>query len=404
MRVSTNQFYDNSIRAINSQQSALLQVSQQLSAQRKLLSPSDDPVAAGREVALDATLKANEQMLKNQADAKGLLEGTENYLVEAGNTLQLALTRIVQAGGGGLNEENRQSILADLKGLRDQLMGVANTQDENGNYVFAGYKRDSQPFVRNASGVVYQGDAGVRQSQIGPNRVIDVSFSGNYLFGDIPTGRNGLDASAASGNTGSATLTSSTVTDRQAWSAAAAYGPYTVEFGADGAYTVSDRDGAEVGTGTLGEDGQTIDIAGVQIGFSGRPAEGDKLSFGPSRSQSVFDTLDQAIAALGQPTSETESVLRANALYEANLNLNSALNRLLEARSSIGSRMTEVEAATTAGETRGEQITGELSRVVGSDLETMTELTGELAKRTYTVQAAQQTYTQIARMSIFNYL
>lgn len=71
MRVSTNQFYDSSIRAINSQQSALLQVSQQLSAQRKLLSPSDDPVAAGREVALDATLKANEQMLKNQSDAKG---------------------------------------------------------------------------------------------------------------------------------------------------------------------------------------------------------------------------------------------------------------------------------------------------------------------------------------------
>ena len=355
-------------------------------------------------MALDATLKANEQMLKNQADAKGLLEGTENYLVEAGNTLQQALTRIVQAGGGGLNEENRQSILADLKGLRDQLMSVANTQDENGNYVFAGYQRDSQPFVRNASGVVYQGDAGVRQSQIGPNRVIDVSFSGSYLFGDIPTGRNGLDASAGSGNTGSATLTSSTVTDRQAWSAAAAYGPYTIEFGADGAYTVSDKDGAEVGTGTLGEDGQAIDIAGVQIGFGGRPAEGDKLSFGPSRSQSVFDTLDQAIAALGQPASETESVSRANALYEVNLNLNSALNRLLEARSSIGSRLTEIEAATTAGETRGTQITGEISRVVGSDLETMTELTGELAKRTYTVQAAQQTYTQIARMSIFNFL
>ncbi|WP_296557510.1 flagellar hook-associated protein FlgL [Pigmentiphaga sp.] len=403
MRVSTNQFYDSSIRAINSQQSALLQVSQQLSAQRKLLSPSDDPVAAGREVALDATLKANEQMLKNQSDAKGVLEGTENYLVEAGNVLQQALTRIVQAGGGGLNEENRQSILADLKGLRDQLMSVANTQDENGNYIFAGYKRDSQPFVRNASGVVYQGDAGVRQSQIGPNRVIDVSFSGNYLFGDIPTGRNGLEASAGVANTGSATLTSSTVTDRQAWSAAAAYGPYAIEFGAGGAYTVTDKDGAEVGTGTLGE-GQAIEIAGIQIGFSGHPAEGDTLSFGASRSQSVFDTLDQAIAALGQPASETESVSRANALYEANLNVNAALNRLLEARSSIGSRLTEVEAATSAGEVRSDQITGEISRVVGSDLETMTELTGELAKRTYTVQAAQQTYTQIARMSIFNYL
>jgi len=403
MRVSTNQFFDSSIRAINSQQSALLQVSQQLSSQRKLLGPADDPVAASREVALDATLKANEQMLRNQSDAKGALETVENHLVSAGNTLQAALTRVVQAGGGGLNEENRQSILADLKSLRDQLMSVANSQDENGNYLFAGYRSDTQPFVRNAAGVAYQGDSGVRQSQIGPNRMIDVSLTGGYLFGDIPTGSNGLEASAGGANTGSAALTSGVVADRQAWAAAAAFGPYTIAFGAQGAYTVTDKDGAEVGNGNLG-DGQAIEIAGVRIGFDGRPAQGDTLSFGPARSQSVFDTLDQAIAALDLPASGTESTARANALYEVNLNLNSALSRLVEARSSIGSRLNEIEAATTAGEARGEQVAGEISRVVGSDLETMTELTGELAKRTYTVQAAQQTYTQIARLSIFDFL
>lgn len=403
MRVSTNQFFDSSIRAINSQQSALLQVSQQLSSQRKLLGPADDPVAASREVALDATLKANEQMLRNQADAKGALEVVENHLVSAGDTLQVALTRIVQAGGGVLNEENRQSILVDLQSLRDQLMSVANAQDEGGNYLFAGYRSDTRPFVRNAAGAVYQGDGGVRQSQIGPSRAIDVGFTGGYLFGDIPTGRNGLEASAGSANRGSAALTSSMVADRQAWAAAQAFGPYTVAFGAEGAYVVTDKEGAEVGTGSLGS-GQTIEIAGVQIVFDGRPAPGDTLSFGPARSQSVFDTLDQAIAVLGLPVSGTESAARANVLYEVNLNLNSALNRLVEARSSVGSRLSEIEAATTAGEARGEQVTGEISRVVGSDLETMTELTGELAKRTYTVQAAQQTYTQIARLSIFDFL
>ncbi|MDX3904104.1 MAG: flagellar hook-associated protein FlgL [Pigmentiphaga sp.] len=403
MRVSTNQFYDGSIRAINTQQSALLQVSQQLSAQRKLLSPADDPVAASREVALDATLKANEQMLKNQSEAKSVLEATENYLVEAGNTVQAALARIVQGGGGALNEEDRQSILADLRGLRDQLMGIADTRDENGNYLFAGYKRDHPPFVRNAGGVVYQGDSGVRQSQIGPQRVIDVSFSGNYLFGDIPTGADGLAVSADGANTGSATLTSGAITDRQAWTAAAPLGPYTIEFGVDGAYTVMDRDGAGVGAGDLAG-GQVVEIAGVQIGFAGRPADGDRLTFGPAASQSVFDTLDQAIAALSLPASATESTARANALYEVNVNLNGALNRLLEARSSVGSRLNEIESATSAGEVRSDQLTGEISQVVGADIDTMTELTGELAKRTYTVQAAQQTYAQIARLSIFNFL
>ncbi len=403
MRISTNQFYESSISAINAQQSALIKVSQQVSAQRKLLDPADDPVAASREVALDASMKASEQMLKNQADLKGQLEMTENYLNQGGNALQAFQSRLVQAGSGILSESDRQSIVADLLSLRDELLAVANSRDESGNFLFSGYKRDTQPFVRSASGVSYQGDGGVTQSQIGPNRVLDASFSGSYLFDDIPTGKGGLAVSASSGNMGSAVLHSGSISDRAAWAAAAEFGPYSVNFGADGDYSVLDGAGAEVTTGSLGEGG-LIEVAGVQIALTGTPAAGDSLSFATSGSQSVFDTLDAAIAALSQPNADQGSVRRANALFEASANVEAAASRLLEARSLVGSSLNEIKSATSNDLARNDMLATEISRVVGADVETVTELTGELAKRTYTVQAAQMTYTRIAQLSIFNYL
>ncbi|GAA4327781.1 flagellar hook-associated protein FlgL [Pigmentiphaga soli] len=404
MRISTNQFYDASIRSITDQQSALLKVSQQLSAQRTLLNPADDPVAAGREVALDASLSLSNQMVKNQADVRSQLQQTENYIQHASDVLQSFQSRMVQGGSGILAANERQSIATDLSALRDELLGVANTQDENGNYVFAGYKRDTRPFVQTADGVVYQGDGGVRQSQIGPDRFIDTNFSGTYLFDNIPGGKGGLTVSAGDGNMGSLLLNGISTTDRDAWQAASAAGPFTVTFGADGAYSVADGAGEEVSTGTLAAGAQSLTVNGATVTFTGTPADGDTLSIGASGNASIFDSLDKAIAALQMPDSPQESVRRANALFSAGLDIDAGFSRALEARTAIGTRINEIDAATNADTARGDAVQDEISRVVGSDISTQTELTGELAKRTYTVQAAQLTYTRVSQLSIFDYL
>ncbi|WP_420226027.1 flagellar hook-associated protein FlgL [Pigmentiphaga litoralis] len=159
MRISSAQLHDASVRAMTSQQASLSKVAEQVAAQRRVLSPADDPVASSREVGLDVSLRASQQMQKNQADLEGQLQQTQNYLDQATDVLSAFKSSIVKAGSGVLSESDRATVVADMKALREQMLALANTQDESGNFVFAGYKQDSQPFTRTAAGVVYGGTA-----------------------------------------------------------------------------------------------------------------------------------------------------------------------------------------------------------------------------------------------------
>ena len=68
-------------------------------------------------------------------------------------------------GDGSLNDSDRTSIANTIQGYRDQLMGLANTTDGDGNYIFSGYKSGAVPFTNNASGIgaTYSGDLGQRR-------------------------------------------------------------------------------------------------------------------------------------------------------------------------------------------------------------------------------------------------
>jgi flagellar hook-associated protein 3 FlgL len=114
--------------------------------------------------------------------------------------------------------------------------------------------------------------------------------------------------------------------------------------------------------------------------------------------------MDQAIAALSMPESSQESARRGNALFALSANIDGGLDRMLEARTSLGSRLNEVEAALSSDSARSDALTEEMARVTGADAATQVELATELAQRKFSVEAAQLTYTKISQLSIFNYL
>jgi hypothetical protein len=126
----------------------------------------------------------------------------------------------------------------------------------------------------------------------------------------------------------------------------------------DGAYTVTNVDSTSVGTGTLG-DATSLTVQSVSIAFISQPAEGGKLTAGASGSQSIFDSLGQAIAALQLPDSSQGSAQGTTALFVARGNINQGRSRLVEARTSIASRLNEVDAATTNDSARGAASRGE---------------------------------------------
>src|SRR5690606_34647445 len=118
-----------------------------------------DPVAASRAVEASQAKAINTQYGANQAAARDALALAESTLGNIGDALQDARTLLVAANSGSLTNDDRMSLAIDLQGKLDQLLGLANSRDGAGAYLFAGYQDAQQPFMPNADGSAdYYGD------------------------------------------------------------------------------------------------------------------------------------------------------------------------------------------------------------------------------------------------------
>jgi flagellar hook-associated protein 3 FlgL len=77
-----------------------------------------------------------------------------------------------------------------MEQLNEQLLNLANAKNANGEYMFAGFKGNTQPFSKDASNpgaYAYAGDVNSRSLQIDTTRQINDGDPGTDVFG-IPTG------------------------------------------------------------------------------------------------------------------------------------------------------------------------------------------------------------------------
>ena len=144
MRISTNTIYEAGITSVLQQQQANMKLQQQIATGRRVLTPSDDPIA------IDADLHS------------GLLNA-EQAFGDITRLLQDVKTLAINAGNPVLNNTDRAGLAAELEGRFQELLGIANRTDGNGQYLFSGYKGSTQPFSQTATGsVAYNGDEGQR--------------------------------------------------------------------------------------------------------------------------------------------------------------------------------------------------------------------------------------------------
>lgn len=181
MRISTQSFYEQSRSAMGAQQSNLLRVQQQLGAGTKILAPSDDPLGATRALAVSQSIALNAQYAASRAQATQTLSMEDNALQSVTTVLQSVKTQLIQAGGT-LTDADRATLATTLQSSLDQLQGLANSDDGNGQFLFAGFKSGSAPFVREASGITYKGDQGQRLLQVDGSRQMAGTDDGRSIF------------------------------------------------------------------------------------------------------------------------------------------------------------------------------------------------------------------------------
>jgi flagellar hook-associated protein 3 FlgL len=217
MRISTQVFFQRNVNSILGQQTELSQQNVHLSTQKRVIHGSDDAVAISTIQRLKQDLSVGEQYLKN-----GEMGNTANALEETSlnqvtNILQRTRELMVTAGNETYNAENREAIAKDLEGLREELIGVANTRDGNSQFIFSGFEVDTQPFQTNEFGTVkYHGDDGDRSYKVGSGVLVQGNDSGSDVFMKIAEGNGTFVSEGHENNNGSGVINTGSVIDKNA--------------------------------------------------------------------------------------------------------------------------------------------------------------------------------------------
>jgi len=169
-------------------QEALVSKTQmQLSTGLKNLTPADDPIAAKQVLDLQKSIDTTNQYQRNADTVRARNSLEESVLTSSRDALLRARDLAVQAlNDGALKSEDKLAIADEIKQIRSQVLGLANTQDANGEYIFSG-ALSTKPTFAQAPTYTFQGSGIQRDLQIGPNRTLPDGDLGKSIFNDIPT-------------------------------------------------------------------------------------------------------------------------------------------------------------------------------------------------------------------------
>ncbi|MBZ0091573.1 MAG: flagellar hook-associated protein FlgL [Sulfuricellaceae bacterium] len=242
MRVSTSMIYDTNVAAMQDQTSNLLKVNQQIATGRRILTPSDDPVAAAQALGVGQSITTNDQHQTNQKTALSSLSLEESNLSSAQDLIQHIRDLAVSAGNAAYDNQNRGAIATEIRSSMKELLSIANTDDGKGNFMFSGFQAASAPFSVVPSGasapVAYNGDQGQRLLQIEPARQVAISDPGSSVFMNVKSGNGSFVTSAplsnsnppgqvTSTNTGTGIIDGGNVLDQTKWAGVTPVVPVT---------------------------------------------------------------------------------------------------------------------------------------------------------------------------------
>lgn len=181
MRISTNTIYQTAISKINSLQADQSKLQQQIATGKRLLTPSDDPLAAARVLQLSQSQNVNTQFGENRKVAETRLGDLDISLGSITELLTSVRTNLV-GSAGTLPTEQRNALAIQLGSAMETLLGLANTRDAAGNYLYAGFQSKTVPFTATAAGATYNGDSNQQMLQVDTHRQMAVNASGNGVF------------------------------------------------------------------------------------------------------------------------------------------------------------------------------------------------------------------------------
>lgn len=400
MRISTLQMYKQSVESMQSQQSELQRTEAQLASGKRINKPSDDPSGVAKVLDLNSTIGVIDQFSRNVNSAESSLAFEESVIASVTNSLQRVRELAIQGNNASNSDQDRQAIAQEIYQSLDELIGLANTRDADGEYIFAGFNVSSPPFADVSGNIVYQGDQGQRFIQIGESTQTAVGDSGDSVFSRIPGGDGVIEIIAPASNNGSA------IVGEYGRNSNYQADNYTITFNQVTStdpisYVITNGVGATVSSGNYVE-GDSITFTGVHLRMSGTPADGDTVSIAPSPNRSIFEAVKGLADALDRPAQGIADVARFhNEMAQGLSNLDQGLDNLVSIRAGIGSRLNNIEAVHNINQDLKLQLETVVSQTEDLDY---AEAISRFNLQLTSLQAAQQAFIKTSGLTLFQYL
>ncbi len=366
MRISTA--YPQQFNTVNMTdlQSKLNQTQMKISSGKNYLTPSENPSAAAYSLSFKQSIAEAATHQDNIATANQRLSLEETTLASVIDTIQ----RLQELGLQGVSDSGnstvaRHAIAAEFDQLNQHLIGLANTRNSNGEYLFAGVKSTIMPFSQaNANPTT--------PTVVITTPVTNITTAATDTTA-LPVDPTLVDATLVDPTLVDTTLVNPTPVD----TTAVATTPATVNTPVS-AFTYfgsSTQRSIQIGAGRTITDGDT----GVATFTSAKTG------------QTLFDTVKNFATELraDKPTLET---LQA---------LDDAFTQISTVRSNVGARMNALDRQKTTNQDFIINNQTALSQI--EDLDYATAIT-TLNTQQNSLQAAQQSYAKVQGMSLFKYL
>lgn len=396
-RISTAAMHTNALQGILERNASLVKTQNQIATGKRITTPSDDPSGAVRALDIDRALAESQQFSRNSDAATNRLTYEEQTLENMNSLLQRVRDLTVQGANASVDATGREAISREIQARFDDLLGMANRKDANGEYLFAGFKTLTQPFSKSGSVVQYTGDQGVRQVQTSATQSIADGHSGFEVFLDVANGNGTFVTGANAANTGTGVIDSGSVVDPAAW----VKDSYTVHFTSPTAYEVLDGTNTVLTTGAY-TSGGSIAFRGVQISVTGAPATDDRFTVNTSTTEDMFTSLQKLVTTLARPAVANADRAQFNTEMAATLTqLDTALDHVSSVRSDVGARLSVLQQGEDSRADQAVELSKSLSELRDLDYaEAITRLNVQLVG----LQAAQSSYTKMAQLSLFDYI
>ncbi len=399
MRVSTAQFYIQNGLQLSNKQAGVNEQVNYISSGKRVITAKDDAVAYGTLAGYKNDLANIEKYQRNITQAENHNSLVDTSLANAEGIMNELKDLMLQANNGVRSDDDLKSIAQQAEHSLQQILDIANTQDESGSYVFSGYQTDDAPFVlQTDNSVNYRGDDGVRELQIAKNVSIATNQSGEQVFQKVPNALGDFSASYAQ-NTSGVGVENAIISDRSVYDSTRA--DFTFEFTSPTDLTITDGAGTVTNVTGYVPGEPIVAIPGMEVKLSGNPLPGDKFTLTPDQDISVFETLKSAIDWITNKTAGDGDPQVQVDFDEILDQLGDSMNHLTSRRAQAGINLQVIDRQ------KSNHLDSELYLTSGrSSIEDLdfAKAISSFEQSKVALQAAQQTFTQVQGLSLFNYL